>query len=260
MPANDEVMVALSGGLDSVDLMHDLIDKGYKVTALHVSGLNKSSGQYEARRAGEIAKAAKVKYIKANFHSPRQAFPDNPFKNQLVLGIMLDLGVKRGIYRYAVGSDWETPLNQATAGYTVTDSIEVNREYWKGVKSHFPQAELIFIDSDIKKQQRIEYLYRKNVLPLVTSCVQPLRFRDHLHKVNIERYGVDLMPGRCGSCFKCAMEWLLLADAGLIEHDAAYELHCWDVLATAKTSHRPELFGKHLPIEERLINLREYGS
>ena len=254
------MLVALSGGLDSVYLMHRLKDEGYEVTAVHVAGLNKQSTTFEENFAQKAAEKAGVKFEKLNFKSPSQVFPDNPFKNQLILSMMLDMGIKRGLYRYAIGSDWTTPLKEAVAGFTITDSVEVYREFWNGVKQRFPQAELVFIPDNVKKYERLQYLHDKGVLNDVSSCIAPQRFRESLHIKNQQKYGVKLMDGRCGSCYKCAMEYILLAEAGKLPKDKAYYDHCWEVLATSKTAHRPDLFAKTLPFEKRLENLKNYGS
>ena len=260
IPANKKVMVGLSGGMDSVYLMHKLKEQGYDVYAVHVDGLNKQSLKFEERSARETAQQAGAKYILIKFSAPKQAFPDNPFKNQMILSMMLDIGIIRGIYRFAIGSDWTTPLSEAVVGFTITDSIEVNRAFWDGVKARHKQAELIFIPDNVKKFDRIAYLFDKGVLNSVSSCVSPFRFRDSLHKKNIEKYGIKLMRGRCGSCYKCAMEYILLVESGRISKDTAFYNHSWEVLAKSKTAHRPDLFAQSLPLKKRLENLKNYGS
>ena len=261
-PRPKDILLALSGGLDSTYFLYNLKDSGYNVTAVHITGLNKSTAGTEAERARRIAQEAGVQFISVEFKAPKQAFPDNPFKNQLVLAIMLDLGAERGITKYAVGSDWTTPLSEAAVGYTITDSVEVNREYWRGVQKYFPEAELLFIDNADKKYQRLQYLYKFHFTALnkVSSCICPTRFRKFRHGQNIAKYGVPLMDGRCGSCYKCSMEYILLVEAGLVPKNKAYFQHCWDILATSKTAHRPDLFSKALPYEVRLANLMNYGS
>ncbi len=260
MQENDRVVLGLSGGLDSVYLLRKL-EQEYKVLAVHIAGLNKSSSKYEEAAARKIATGG-ANFISVPFKSVQQAFPDNPFKNQLILSYMLDIGVKKGVYRYALGSDWATPLSEAVAGFTITDSAEVNEAFWQGVKRHFPQAELMFIDKSVKKYERLMFLYKEHrqTLEAVSSCVSPMRFREHLHDINEKKYGVRLMRGRCGSCYKCAMEYLLLVEAGLFKSDKAFEAHCWETLAKSKTSHRPDLFGNDLPKAERIKNLINYGS
>lgn len=260
LDSNNRVAVALSGGLDSVYLMHRLKEDGYDVTAVHVAGLNKFSGKYEEQAARKAAAKAGAKFVKAVFNAPKQHFPDNPFKNQLVLAMMLDICVPKGIYRFALGSDWTTPLAEAVVGFTITDSIEVNREYWAGVRQRLPQAELLFIPDDVKKVHRLAYLFDRGALADVSSCVSPLRFRQSLHERNEQKYGLHLMPNRCGSCYKCAMEYILLVEAGRIPKNPKFYDHAWDTLATSKTAHRPDLFAKSLPIKKRMENLLKYGS
>lgn len=262
VPEGDGVVLALSSGLDSVYLLHRLIERGHDVTAFHVRGLNKSSAKTEAEAARRIARLNKVRFVEAGFNAPAQVFPDNPFKNQLILSMMLGYGAEHQIYRYAVGSDWTTPLSEGVVGYTLTDTAEVYESYWQGIKKHFPQAELVFIGAEEKKYHRLKYLaaHYPQSLEAVSSCVAPQRFREHWRRNNMDRYGVQLLPGRCGSCYKCAMEYILLCEAGAVKADAAFTAHCWDILATSKTSHRPDLFSKDLPVKERLKNLMDYGS
>lgn len=240
--------------------MRKLIEGGYDVTAVHVAGLNKSSSKFEEQYARTAAEKAGANYVKATYNAPKQTFPDNPFKNQLILSIMLDIGVSKGISKFALGSDWTTPLSEAVAGFTITDSIEVNRAFWGGIKQRFPQAELLFIPDDVKKVHRLTYLFDNNALGEVSSCIAPFRFRQSLHEKNEQKYGLRLLPARCGSCYKCAMEYILLVHTGRIQKNAAFYEHAWDTLATSKTAHRPDLFAKGLPMEKRMENLLKYGS
>ena len=261
-PDNRKTLIALSGGLDSTYLLHKLKDAGDEVIAVHVEGLNKSSAHIEAEHAAKLANLAGVPFIRVKFHAPAQTFPDNPFKNQLVLAIMLMIGAGRGVYRYGVGSDWTTTLAASVTGFTVTDSADVYRAFWAGVEKHFPQAELVFIPDRERKGERLEYLFRNHraTLENVSSCIAPQRFRKHLHEENAKKYNVPLMKDRCGSCYKCAMEYLLLAYNGLIPTDGRFEAHCWKTLATSKTAHRPDLFALSLPLQKRIENLKSYGS
>lgn len=258
----NKIMIGFSSGLDSAYLLHKCKEKGLDVIAFHVSGLNKSFASVEERQAKKIARMAGAKYVEAEFKAPKQAFKDNPFKNQLILSMMLDYGVKNDCRLYGLGSDWTTPLGESAVGFTITDSREVNEEYWKGVQESFPSAELVFIPDCDKKIDRLVYLFdnHRKTLENISSCVTPIRYREHLHKHNETKYGVKLMSGRCGSCYKCSMEYILLCHAGKIEKNEQYLSHCWDVLATSKNSHRPDLFDKSLPKEKRLENLLNYGS
>lgn len=259
---NKKIMIGLSGGLDSVYFMHRLIDDGYDVTAVYIDNVNRTSAKTEVKQARKIAREAQVPFFNIKMKFPLQTFPENPLKNQLILSVMLDLGIKKGIYRYALGCDWTSPLEDAITGYTVTDSAEVNKYFWEGVKKHFPQAELIFLNEEEKKYKRYDYLYKNhyNSLLNVSSCISPQRFREKLHKINKKKYKLELWQGRCGSCYKCSIEYILLVETKHVLKNSKFYDHCWDILNTSKIYDRPDWFDAKLPLEKRLENLLDIGS
>jgi hypothetical protein len=69
-----------------------------------------------------------------------------------------------------------------------------------------------------------------NLMPYILSCVSPYRFRGGWRKGNMEKYGVPLWPGRCGSCYKCAVEYLHMVAFGKLKLNSKFAQHCWDVL------------------------------
>ena len=259
---NKKVMIGLSGGVDSVYFMHRLIDDGYDVTAVYVDKVNRTVARAELKQARKIAKDAKVPFFNIKMNFPKQTFPENPFKNQLILSVMLDLGVKKGIYRYALGCDWTSHLETSVRGYTESDTMEVNKYFWEGVKKHFPQAELIFLNEEEKKYKRYDYLYKNhyNSLLNLSSCTMPQRFRDTFHKRNKKKYKIDLWQGRCGSCKKCAYEYIFLVETKHIKKNEKFYDHCWELLDRVKITAHPEHYDARLPLEKRLENLFNLGS
>lgn len=259
---NDKIMVGLSAGLDSVYLLQKLVDEGNEVIAVHIKGLNNMSRAEEYEQAKRIAKICGVKFIAIELNSPKQQFADNPFKNQLILSLMLDKGVQYGCYKFALGSDWTTPLKDGVIGFSITDTIEVNKEFWKDINTHWQQAELVFIDNNVKKKDRVQYLFNKNIdtFKNISSCVAPHRFKKYWKENNEKKYNIKLYNNRCGNCFKCCMEYLLLCELKLVEKNTAYYNHCWSILSNSKNTHRPDLFKDNIPLNERIKNLLDYGS
>lgn len=251
------VLVGFSGGLDSAYQAISMRDAGWDVELFHVAGLN---GRYpdEDLFARRFAEAAGIPYTECRVHAKPQRFPDNPAKNQLVMSIMADWGLGRGIGDYAMGADWCTPLSESKVGFTVTDSVEVNEAYVRGMRAHSDIA-YHFIPSDMKKVGRVAALRDAGLLEHVYSCIGPHRFRGRLRATNERKYGVRLLPGRCGSCFKCCMESLLLHELGE-EMPEAYLTHCWDVLGGSSLSHAADMFGRGVPLQRRRELLLRYGS
>ena len=58
----------------------------------------------------------------------------------------------------------------------------------------------------------------------------PNRFRDSLRKKNLVKYNEPVLERRCGSCWKCAVEYIWFTDFNIFEYNEAYYRHCLDVL------------------------------
>ena len=255
--------VALSSGLDSVYRLLSLADSGRELVAFHIDGLNKQYPREDENvdRLAEIAGASVVRC--AARHTEPEIYPDNPLKNQLILAAMIDALYRDGVTSYAIGSDWTTDISDSAVGLTVTDAAQVYEEFCAGAARYVDGFRLVMIEDGVKKVDRLRYLIERhaNAVPLIRSCLSAHRYQDYLRKVNSEKYGVEIMPGRCGSCYKCCMEYLLLQyiDNGL-RNDDAFARHCWHMLATSKYSHCREKFSEGLPVNVRIDNLLAYGS
>ena len=66
---------------------------------------------------------------------------------------------------------------------------------------------------------------------MVQGCVLPYRFRNKTKEINEQKYNVKLLPNRCGSCWKCCVEYIFLADKGVVEYNAQFYKHCLDILS-----------------------------
>lgn len=259
---SDNVIVGFSGGLDSAYLALRLRDIGYNVTLMHLKGLNKSYPKEDVF-AERFAREAEFDYVELQVrHVSKQFFIDNPLKNQLILSLMLDYGIENDISNFALGADWCTKLDDSKIGMTITDSIEVNNLYWDAITKYIENAELVFIDDSTKKYERLKYILDNHAecLNNIYSCISPNRFNQHLHNNNEKKFGIDLLDGRCGSCYKCCMEIILLTLLEFYDEDSGLIDHCWKIMSDSKNSHRKDLFDKKIPIEQRIKNLMNYGS
>lgn len=258
---NKNVILGYSGGMDSSYLALYLKNNGYDVTLFHLKGLNKCYPK-EDEFAKIFAKQNNFKYIeKVIKHNNKEFFIDNPIKNQLILSLMLDYGIKNNIFNFALGDDLCTNIEDAKIGMTITDSKEVNELFWIGVQNYFKNANLITIDKNVRKIDRIKYIIKNESLDYIYSCISPHRFNNKLHNDNSKKYNVKILDGRCGSCYKCCMEILLLSELNYIydkEKNKDLIKHCWKILSDSKNSHGKEKFNKKLPLEIRLKNLIEY--
>lgn len=262
---NNNVAILFSGGLDSCTLALKLRDKGYNVTLFHVLGVNPYTLNNEAIYSAKFAKAAGFDYVEASYKEiDKREWNEHPLKNQFMLAMLIDYAIENNISRLGLGIDWDetTDLNDAILGVDETDAIEVNKLFWQGVNQYI-NLQLEVCPTDMKRVDRIKYLFDNNLLQYVYSCVMTHRFHDSLHDQNESKYGVKLLPGRCGSCNKCAREAILLRYLGIHFTTPAsddYINHCWKVLHENKFSPQREKYDPKIPYEQRLKTLLEEGS
>ena len=264
---NKNVIVGMSGGLDSCYLALYLKTNGYDVTALHVNKLNTYAASNEDKMAKEFCEHANIKYVAIDHKRNKpNVYYENPLRNQLVMGFMIDYALENNISNIAVGSDWTEPLSDCQLGLDVTDSKEVNETFWKGVKDIITNMNLIFIEDNVKKVDRIKFIIdtNKDLFDDVYSCVMATRFVQSLKKKNEEKFGVKLLKNRCGSCVKCCREFLYLCHLGYYDNDAIpnvlFKDHCWDVIGNSKFALQLDKYGPKVPLQKRWENLLNQGS
>jgi len=258
---NNKLLIGFSGGLDSAYSALDMRDKGYDVTLFHCTGLNKHFPK-EDICARQFAEAMDFEFVEVPVeHGQKEFFIDNPIKNQLIMSYMIDYCFAHGIGRVMLGSDLTTKIEDSTIGMTITDSSDVYYSFISGIQLYVDNLKVHFISSDMPKHLRIQYilLFHPEALEYIYSCISPHRFSNHLKELNEKKYGITLLKDRCGSCYKCCMEYILLYECGYYT-DQVFLDHCYDVLSKSKNAHRKDLFSKKIPLEERRQSILNYMS
>lgn len=264
---NKNVIVGLSGGLDSCYLALKLKTQGYNVTTMHVNKLNTYAAINEDKMAKEYSEHAGIKYIAIDHKRTKSnVYFENPLRNQLVMSFMLDYALENNITNIAIGSDWTEPLSECQLGLDVTDSKEVNETFWNGVKQTIQGMNLIFCEDNVKKVDRIKFILdtNKELFEDVYSCVMANRFVQSFKKKNEEKYKIKLLKNRCGSCVKCCREFLYLCHLGFYNNDeigvVLFKDHCWDILGNSKFALQLDKYGLDVPLQKRWENLLNQGS
>jgi 7-cyano-7-deazaguanine synthase in queuosine biosynthesis len=260
---NNKIMLAFSGGLDSVYECLRLQELGYDVILMHFKNLNKNIPK-ETEFAEAFASYIHVPIIIIDVTQPKQFYIDNAVKNQTILSYMIDYGIKYDIQNYSTGNNFaDQPLSQGTIGQTITDSTEVFKYFFDGIRTYINNINFVGVEDNMTKYKELEYILHKDptILKYVYSCINPHRFNNMLNQNNRTKYKVPLMDGRCGSCYKCCMEFILLSELGYYDKEQykEYIKHCWDIISNSKCSSdtMKREFNKKIPNEIRLQRIKE---
>lgn len=232
---DERVVVGFSGGKDSAAAALKLAGQGFAPTLFHVRGLNRAYPG-EADAATAVARALGFKLAILNLTlSGKSAWIENPAKNQFILGMMGDYGWRQGIAHYCQGNLSEDHATDTDFGAGFSDAVEMYRAadtlMGAAIPGYAYHHGLLKNDSD-----SLTTILKLNpgILPSIQSCMTGPRFRGKLHQTNEAKFKVKLLPERCGSCYKCGVEWLhmaLLGESrwieGFAEHSVA-QLMKWE--------------------------------
>lgn len=245
----DEAIIGYSGGKDSIAQAIKLQKEGINVEAFHLGNLNRSCTD-EKQASIDTCKLLgiplRIETIKTTGKSKRL---ENPVKNLLVLAMMLDFGLWRGVSTYALGTQINRP-NGLSDFYTSLDFSDSPDVLFIGSElfRQLPQfrlrvGELGLSNIDTYYSMKLILSHKRGweLLTASRSCMTQFRFREMRKKHNHKKYGVELLPGRCGSCWKCCIEYLVLDALGAIKKNEDFILHCWRFVDNQKLNWDEEL-------------------
>ena len=198
---------------------------------LHINNLNKSYPD-EKIKAQEFAKKFGMEIVTVDFeHGTESYCIDNPIKNQLILAIMIDYGIKNGINNFALGNNIYEKISECRVQYGISDSIENFDLFRNGIKEYIKNIN--FYDIEIKKNECYKFVAENyfDAFKYVNSCISPHRFKKYLNKTNKEKYNIQpLSETRCMSCYKCAIEYITLSKLGFLQENEQFKKHCFDII------------------------------
>lgn len=234
----NKLLLLFSGGKDSTAAAMKYKDMGYDVVLYFLQGVNISYSD-EQIKAERVAKLLGLPLIVETVKiEGKGGFLENPTKDQLLLAFALNYGIPNNISKYSYGGFSEDTIETSAFDRNFSDSVEAFEEFEKSVKKIFPQFEIhVPFKNEISTLKLIGE--HKELWNEFQSCLMPLRFRDFRKKSNEEKYNIKLLNNRCGSCWKCCMEYIVWADLGLVEYNKEFYIHCLELLKDKTPEERP---------------------
>lgn len=224
-------IVCFSGGKDSTAAALTMREKGYDVQLYYVQGINKSYPN-ELQVATNIARWLGMQLIVEKVTLVgKTTFHDNPVKNQLIASMALDYGLESGFSTTIVFGDFtEDNIYNSSFLEAWSDTQEMWSAHNTFVRQYVPSYKIVIPFKNYLETMDVMEI-EPALMQMVQGCVLPHRFRENAKKNNEKKYNVSLLPNRCGSCWKCCVEYIHYADKGVVPYNTAFYLHCLNFLA-----------------------------
>lgn len=259
---NNNIIVCFSGGKDSVATAIKYKKLGYKVYLYHVQGIN---GSYtdEWIRAKDVAEYLGLPlYIEKVKRKGKSSYFEHCMKNQVIASLALNYGIQNNIgCSIAFGDFLDDTVETGLFNKNWSDTQEMWNEYVKYIKMFVPNFTL-----NITFNNYLETLDVVSddlvLMSKIQGCMSSPRYKGKLRSINNKKYNISLLENRCGSCWKCCVEYVYLVDANKIPFNKGMYEHCIDVFKKKwedektfldKPKNNKELYLAYLP-DENLYN------
>lgn len=235
------IILCFSGGKDSTAVATRLLNLGYNVYLYHMLGINKAYTD-EWKQAEEIANYLNLPiYFDEVKVSGNSIYLEHPMKNMIIVNGALQFGIQNNLgIQVMTGNFLDGELNKYNFSVCGGDLPEFWDVYDELIQTIIPDFYIQMALSDL--DETLEILSEDmKLLEMCQSCIGAQRFRKWNHDNNEKKYGIKLLKNRCGSCWKCAIEYIYLADHDKTEYNPNYYKHCLMVLKKiAKREHGAE--------------------
>jgi len=239
VPKSNNVLVCFSGGKDSTAVAIKLRAEGKNVSLYFLKGINKSYGD-EYLRAENVAKLLGLPlFVEEVKLVGKSRYKENPVKNQIIATFALNYAIKNNLgCAVAFGDFKEDTIADAVFDRNWSDTQEMWKAYEEVIKAVVPNFE-VFTPFNNYCETLYLIAQDRKLLEAVQGCLAPQRFRKHWHDMNVKKFGYELLPNRCGSCWKCCVEYIFLVDNGFLESNADFYKHCFKLLCDKLPEEHP---------------------
>lgn len=222
----DQVIIGYSGGKDSLAAAIICAEAGMHPTLFHIRGLNKSYPN-EADLVIEAAEATQFSTIikSAKLHG-KTDYKENPTKDQLILAMMVDYGCQIGINRFSMGIERTNKLAESNILYNWSDAFEMFMAIAPLFQKVMPAYRWDWHIKNHTHSLKTIVGRDRSLLNHTISCLLPFRFQASRKEANEKRFGISLPRNRCGSCWKCCVEYLNLLCLCDDPANDGYARHC----------------------------------
>lgn len=223
---NDNIILAFSGGKDSIASAMRYKQLGYNVYLYHLRHINPTfSDEWEcAKKLAEMLELPiyfdDIKF--KGFHT----WTEHPMKNMLIANGALSYGIREGITTHIAFGNYTTSyLDDNMFERCAGDCVDMWDAYNKIIQCSLPDFQM---DANLDNMgDTLDILAdRRDLLDESLSCLCRHSLREYRKNWVKEKYGIDLFNRRCGSCYKCCVEYIYMADHDKLPFSEGYYKYC----------------------------------
>lgn len=225
-PQNNNLILAFSGGKDSIASAIKYKEAGYNVYLYYMQHINPTFSDEGdcAKKAAELLELPifmdDIKY--KGYHM----WTEHPMKNMVIANGALSYGVREGIgTRVAFGNYKTSFLDDNVFDRCAGDCTDMWEAYSEIISRIIPNFE---IETNLENiNDTLELLSgHRDLLDASLSCLCRHSLRAYRRDWVSKKFGIELFARRCGSCYKCCMEYIYMADHDKLPFNEDYYKYC----------------------------------
>lgn len=226
----DTVILCFSGGKDSVATALLYKEMGYKVYLYYMKHINPALSD-EWKCAQECADLLGLPIFFDDVRlKGHHDWMEHPMKNMIIATGALEYGIRENIgTRIAFGNYQSSVLEDNVFERCAGDCVDMWTSYEDIIKQIIPNFTIDVILENMGQTLTIVTPMRE-LLDASVSCLCRHSLREYRHTWVKEKFGIELPNHRCGSCYKCCVEYIYMADHNLIDFSEDYYKYCFNQL------------------------------
>lgn len=223
---DDTIILTFSGGKDSVASALRYKQMGYKVYLYHMRHINPSLSD-EWKSAKKLAELLELPIYFDDIHfKGYHCWTEHPMKNMLIANGALSYGIRENITTHiAFGNYNSSYLEDNYFDRCAGDCVDMWEAYNDIIQRCIPNFEM---DVNLTNMgDTLDILAdRTDLINASISCLCRHSLRDYRRNWVKDTYGIELFEHRCGSCYKCCVEYMYMADHDKMPYSEDYYKYC----------------------------------
>lgn len=224
--SHNNLILTFSGGKDSITSALRYKEYGYNVYLYHMKHINPSfSDEWKCAKESADILGLPIFFDDIQF-SGHHMYMEHPMKNMIIANGALSYGIREGIGTdIAFGNYLSSYLVDNVFERCAGDCVDMWETYETIIQQVIPEFQIQMNVNNMGDTLE-ELADRPDLLNASLSCLCRHSLRDYRRQWVKDKFGVELFQKRCGSCYKCCVEYIYMADHGKLLINKPYYKYC----------------------------------